>query len=122
MRNASPPPMSPADPPATDPGLQAELRAAFSPAAWNRLLDGLAEALRAEAETLTQADPVSASEAAHRLAGAAGMYGFPRMSALARAVETDLRAGLSPAAALWDAFDAERAALPARITALRAPC
>jgi len=97
--------------PVADLGVQADLRAAFEPAALAGLSGRFAQAVRAESAALAAGDAATAADAAHRLTSAAAQFGFPALAAAARAIERSLRAGIAvPAERHADlAADAEQA-------------
>ena len=67
----------------------------------SRLRAGFVQRCREDQKRLTEASPgdeVFAS-IAHRLAGAAGSFGFPELSEAAAAVDHSIRSGEPPAAA-----------------------
>ncbi len=78
------------------------------------LLRRAEEAARAPAWEVDAAARREVREAAHKLAGSAGLYGFESAGALAAALEAELAAGAPPAAAVLTRLDALARALKAR--------
>lgn len=96
-------------PPVIDPAHQADFMDAFEPAVLDDLLDQFLAAIDRESAAILACeqagDRSGLEQAAHRLASAAGQFGFPELTAVARALEagrvsaaqSDLRACLARA-------------------------
>lgn len=77
------------------------------------LLSRARDAARSDNWQIDAAPRVVVREAAHRLAGSAGLYGFDPAGALAATLEADLAAGVPPAADVRARLDALARALNA---------